>query len=479
MTTLEEILKKDGPLLSSELARKISIANRMEFNTASQTVTRNKSIKKIKGFYVSNQSLCYLDIHVENNLLFDCLIQSLFENGKKYWYCLNAIRLHGGIISQKYLQCYTNYPILPLKTHLPFEKIMQNFISQNILIFNDEYYMFSPKLLQGKTISFSYKAIEMIKDNILEHFDSLAKNIGLVSYNTGEFFAEHGKFLWAYKGVSAITGLKQNNDNGFLLADIIIGKRIAEKDIDFFVKKIKHIQSFKNSSRLIPFLLVDNLSKNALQMLKENGIVVGFIGELFGQKYAETLKELISILNNAGASLKKSPEKYLELIKQLKKYNEGLANNIKGTLFEFLIGHIHSLNSNSIDIGWEIYENHARHEIDVLAIYSNKIVFVECKATKSEIDIEAIEKWIEKKIPAFKKWFDKQETWNKKSLEFEFWSISGFTKEALEKLNYLSSTSTRYKITHFQAEDIRNKAKEIKNKKMKEAIDNFFLKNSV
>ena len=37
------------------------------------------------------------------------------------------------------------------------------------------------------------------------------------------------------------------------------------------------------------FLIVDDIEPKALELLK-NGIVIGFIKELFGEKYAETLK---------------------------------------------------------------------------------------------------------------------------------------------------------------------------------------------
>jgi hypothetical protein len=67
----------------------------------------------------------------------------MFESGKKYWYCINAIRLHGGIITQRYLECYTNYPIMALKIHLPFKIVMQKFVKEEILIFDGNYYMFS------------------------------------------------------------------------------------------------------------------------------------------------------------------------------------------------------------------------------------------------------------------------------------------------------------------------------------------------
>lgn len=202
--------------------------------------------------------------------------------------------------------------------------------------------------------------------------------------------------------------------------------------------------------------------------------------ELFGQKYADTLKDLVTVLNNAGASLKTEPEKYLDLIAELKKYNGGLANNIKGSLFEFVVGHFHSTKSNSsIDLGREIFENNKRHEIDVLAVYNDRAVFAECKAVKGRIDKENIDKWTNGKIPAFRQWANRQETWRNKKIEFEYWAVNGFDDEAEDTLKRMSISASSIKVSFFSGEDIRQKAVEMKNKKLKEAIDNYFLKPSV
>ncbi len=479
MTTIETILLKHGPMMSSELARHLEIVESIPNNTASQKVSRSGDILKIKGFYTSNQSFCYLKEHENSGDLYNRFVQSLYDNGRKYWYSINALKLHGGILNQRFLECYTNYPIIELKGHLPFNKIMQKFVTEGILVYNGTYYSLAPKFEIDRTSSVAHRTIEMIKENILSSFESLVKNTGIISFKSGEQFAEYGKFRWAFKGVSNITGLIQNGKSGFLLADIIIGTPIYENDVLFFLEKLGHIQSYKNAPRIIPFLIVDSLDKKALSLLKQKGIVVGFIGELFGQKYAETIKELVAILMNAGASLKQSPDKYLDLIKELKKYNEGLVNNIRGALFEYMVGHIHSTDSQSIDIGREIIDNKSRHEMDILAIYSNKIVIAECKAKKSKVDLEAINNWIEVKIPAFKTWFDKQETYKKKNLEFEFWSTSGFTDDAEARLKRFSDSVQIYKVSYYQSTEMTDIAKSMDNKKLKEALENFFLKTIV
>lgn len=479
MTTIEKLLFDYGPMMSSELAIKLAHLEITPINTASQKISRNKKIEKIKGFYSSSQSFCFLSLHKNNETFYDLFVKSLYNNGKKYWYTINALKLHGGTLNKEFLECYTNYPVIALGGHLPFNKIMQKFVEQGILVYNESYYSISPKFNLNRNSLVANKTIELIKKDTLLSFESLVKNIGLISYNTGEFFGEYGKFRWAFKGVSTINGLFQNKNYGFLLADIIIGSAIYKEDVMFFIQKIKHIQSFKNAPRLLPFLIVDDLDKDALTLLKQNGIAIGFIGELFGHKYAQTLKELVTILTNAGASLKKNPEKYLDLIDELKKYNEGLLNNIRGTLFEYMVGHIHISKCQIVDIGREVIENNSRHEMDIQATYTEKVVIAECKATKSKINIDVIDKWINIKIPAFKVWFDKQETYNNKSLEFEFWSTSGFSENALNKLKTFSKSAKKYKVSYFEGLDMQRIAIEMKNKKLKDELNNFFLKTSV
>lgn len=474
MTSIEAILKSKGPLLSSELSKEIASKESLSYNTASQRIVRSSEIERIKGFFVSGQSLCFLKEHALTDTLLKSLSTNLYDSGRKYWYCLNAVNLHGGVISQRFLECYTNYPVAPLKSHIPFKEVMQNFVKSDILVFDGTDYYFSPKLLKQFPNTFYLRTIEAIKVDILDNFHSLTRNTGMISYNSGEKFSEFGKFRWAFKGTSAISGLTQNKKSGFLLADIVIGTSINENDILFFVDKLKKINSFQNSSNILPFLIVDDLSKEALIQLKRNGIVVGIVKELFGQKYSESLNELISILNNAGASLKKTPDKYLDLLKELKKYNEGLVNNIRGALFEFLVGHIHSTKTNSsIDIGREIVVDQARHEIDVLAVYPDEVLIAECKATKSMIDSETIDRWLGVKLPAFRKWVSKQETWRKKKIKFEYWSIGGFSSVALSMLKNMKDNSTKFSLNYFGPSDIRKEVLTVDNKKMKEALDDF------
>jgi len=479
MTTTETMLELHGPLISAELARLLSVTTGKSINTCSQQVARDKKICRITGFFQSGQSIIFLPKHVEEGKLYDIIWSEIKKFGHKYWFTVNAVAFHGGTISRDFLETYSSYPILPLKSHIPFQDVMMTFAKQEILVFNDDEYSFSPKMRFNGNNKLLGRTLELIKLTVLDNFKSQARNMGLISYDTGEIFGEYGKFRWGLKAVCPVAGLRTGSQFGFLLADIVIGRPTFKEDIEFFVTKLKYIQSFKNASRILPYLIVDNLDKQALKTLKENGVVIGFINELFGGKYAKVLNDLITILSNAAASLVANPDKYLELIVELKKYNKGLLNNIKGALFEYVVGHYHIFKGSSIDIGWEIFENNASHEMDIRATYGDRVVIAECKGRLSPVDLEFVEKWLTKKIPAFKKWFQKQELYKFKKLEFELWSFAGFTSDAQLRLNkYIQEVKVK-NLTVLGPDEIKAATKTMNNKKLQDNLDNFFLKGKV
>ncbi|WP_454803728.1 hypothetical protein [Mucilaginibacter phyllosphaerae] len=479
MTALESILKNEGPMISSELARRLAAKENIPANTASQRISRSKELNKINGFLKSGQSLVYLQSQVKEGIVYPVLAKIMQQYGEKYWHTLNAIQANGGSIDRKFLECYTSYPITPLASHIPFDEVMRMFVTEGILVANQNEYAFAAKFHPKALSNFIGKMLEQIKISILEHFASQVRNIGLVSYETGEFFAEYGSFRWGFKGVCPVIGVRKGKSFGFVLADIMVGRPIYERDVSFFLAKLAVVQSYSNSPRILPYLIVDNLHPDAMRRLKEKGVIIGFINELFGEKYAEMLKELIAILKHAAESLTGShPDKYLDLIKELRKYNSGLLNNIRGALFEYMAGHLHVMRGAKIEIGREIFDERGMHEMDVKAEYYNKVVFAECKATKAPMEAGKINEWITKRVPAFNKWFLKQENFDNLKPEFEYWSTSGFTEDALEKLKAFQAQG-KYKINIIGPAEIRQLAEESRNKKLKDALNTFYLNSKV
>ncbi|UKI18491.1 MAG: hypothetical protein L6V80_03100 [Bacteroidales bacterium] len=93
----------------------------------------------------------------------------------------------------------------------------------------------------------------------------------------------------------------------------------------------------------------------------------------------------MNLMENAGAILKTNPEQYLSLLANIEKLAIGKTNNLKGDLFEMTVGYYHGQICQSLEIGKNVYYEQEHREIDVFALYQNKVVVAECKGYNKKI----------------------------------------------------------------------------------------------
>jgi hypothetical protein len=464
-------------MMSASLAQQLASKLHLPINTASKQIGRAQNIIKINGFFSSKQSFCYLDSHKHTHNMYKALSEAMYEYGRKYWYCLNAIKLCDGMISKKELECYTNYPIEPLRGHKLFDLIIQKFVDAKIIVYDEDVYSLSPTFKNNPVNILKSRAISQIKMTVLNDFKRIISNIGLVSYNTSEIFEEYGKFRWGIKGVSYAIGLKSEAKPGFIIGDIVFGNSFHLQDVEFFIKKIEHVMSFPKASRVLPFLLIDDIEHEALAELKKKGIIIGFIRELFGEKYANALKELASILQHIETAISNEPKKLIKLIDELEVYNKTLIYNIKGSLFEYFVGYLTSRKYSNISIGKLVYNSNSKHEIDVFAYNEEAVLVIECKAWKKTVGKDEIIKWQREIIPSVKKYIESQEMLQNKRIIFEYWSTSGFSSDALQKLNELKNAKV-FDANFYDADTIRDVVKQCKDKALSNTFNNYFLNSN-
>jgi hypothetical protein len=479
MTVIKNILSEHGPMISKDLVTRLSVIESIGINTASQRLSREKDLERLAGFFKSNQSLIFLPEQQEDGEILKFLAKQMELHGKKYWYALNAVRFHSGTIGRSFLETYSSYPIVPLASHFTFDEIMRKFVEEKVLIANGEEYSFAPRLRFQGLNYFLSKTLEQIKLHVLDNFKEQSRNIGLVSYDSVSILDEYGGFRWSFKGVSPLKALKTGSKFGFVLGDILLGRPTRKKDVEFFIKKLEIVQMFKGAPKIMPILIIDNLDNEGFNYLKEKGIVIGLIDQLFGETYAKTLNDLVTILTNAAASLAKNPNKYLELIAELRKHSNGLLKNIKGALFEYVAGHYYVFKGASIEMGWEIYENNANHEMDVKASFSDKIIISECKGRISKVTVSDINNWAKHKVPAFRAWINKQEVHKYKDIEFEYWASSGYDDDAIKRISELHLEKKNKSLVFLGPNEIMQRAKEMRNKKLQKTLDNFFFKSNI
>ncbi len=352
---IEHFLKKQGPQLSTNLIKFLVSNYSISEDTARKRLSRLKlPITKIKGLFSDNQAFYYLQHQYKKTEFYDALIAAFDSFGRQYYSIIQAIEFHYGYIKKEQIATYSTSPVDKLRGHKRIDNIINKLIELSILYEEGDYYKLNPFISINENFN-HFKAVEAAKNFVLIQFNDWARNIGLISYNTGTFYSQFGKFSWSFVSPSYVIPLARFNNSkimqGFIIADILIGNKIDLKTIQFFIQKIEVVKKLKRLANFLPFLIVDEIDLETLKFLKRKGIIIGFVDQLFGSEYKELLKSLINIVTNAGAILKKNPQAYLDLIEKLDKIVGGKTNNLRGDLFELAIGYYHSNFCQSLDIG--------------------------------------------------------------------------------------------------------------------------------
>jgi hypothetical protein len=477
VTEIEKYIKREIVTSSSDVVKychdELGIINDSNIRQRINRLPNN--IYKIKGICSNNQSILY-DCSLFCEMDFSIkLIDILKGQAQQHYYVINALRLHSGIIEKSKLASYSISPIKPTKGHKLFESVISDLKDKLHLIYyiNDFYY---------SKINFEEKsshAQSLMQRIVIEHFSEVAKNIGLISYDSVKFDSDFSNYQFGMVAPSYIKSLVSSGENkksipAFVLVDIIINESINVDDVIFFVKKIENVLLRNKYVKILPFILLNTHDSGVYKLLKENGIIIGNIEELFGKKYLETILGIKKLIENAGAILKTNPDQYLKLIENIYKLSTGKTYNLKGDLFEMAVGYYHGRLCQSLEIGKMINQNGEMCEIDVYAVYQEKIVFAECKGYSKPLDSEYTEKWLKEKIPLIRKWAMSCQSMKNKNIEFELWSTGGFDKKSLSMLSDAKSTTRIYSIKYYELENMKNLAKTHNIKHFNEIIEEYY-----
>ncbi len=483
MTFIEETIKIRGPILSSELLEVLADREKgISKDAARKRLSRvGSDISKVKGFF-SNGQILFHDKSIYNSEdYYSGLFRALKKAGKQYFTILQSLEFHHGHLPIEHLPTYSINPVENLKGHITFHTAIEKLRTLDLISIDSEYISISNFVTEGVTNHQRAKGVEVAKNFLLIQFNDWSRKIGFSSYNASKFHSEFGKYQFNYVSPTYVGTLPRYSQNkkiipGFLIADILIGNTVNESQVQFFIDKVKVLKFQRNLASFIPFLIVESIDTKALNALKAEGIVIGFVNELFGSKYKELLNSLIGLVTNAGAILKKNPEAYLDLITKLNKLVDGKTNNLRGDLFELAVGYYQGRFCNSIDIGKIInYKGHQR-EIDVFGLLPHKIIIAECKGYNHKVSKEEIETWLGEKIPIIRNWILDHPSISDRDIIFEYWSTGGFTDEAKALLLKRKNKTKKYAIEYFEIKDMIAKSKELKSKKFTEVLREYYIK---
>src|SRR5712664_2022017 len=192
-------------------------------------------------------------------------------------------------------------------------------------------------------------------------------------------------------------------DPGFVVADVILGRILEESDVKPFIRKCTTLSFLRDVRPFIPMLIADGFSPEALRACRGEGIVATRPETLFGRDVGRALGDLLQTLKRAAAIAASDPKRLESLFTRLGAI-EGAATNLRGALFELIVGHmVRSIEGGSIDIGETIRETDSNlsREMDVRLVKERAVTIYECKGYQpgTIVGEEEIEQWLKEKVP--------------------------------------------------------------------------------
>jgi hypothetical protein len=469
-------------MLSGELAQMLTDRNGIPNITARQQLSRiNSPVLKLSGFFSRNQAFLFLEEHVKDGQYTKALKNVLKPSAKRVYCLILALEFHKGLLHIDRLPSYGFSPIANLKGHKRFNILLKDILRSNLITLDGDYVKLNDSYFPKSAINFqSHKAQSIAVDFVLKQFADWAKSTGFVSFDSTSTFHEYAKFIWCFTAPSYIGNLPTGSANGinpaFVIADVLIGKEINEDDVLFFVEKIETIKKLRGLGKVIPFLIVDYLPQETLGILKQNGIVIGFVNKLFGNGYSDLIKSLINTVSNAGAILKKNPDSFLKLMDDIRKLVDGKTNDLRGDVFELAVGYFHR-HAKVLSIGKRIYVNYQPKELDIVANYGSNLTICECKGHKAMLTKTDVEEWA-KKVILLRQWIEQVEEYKELPQIFELWSTGGFHEGAMSTIEALGRSKV-YKMEFYDQKDMLAKARKSKDAKFVEILNQYFVSTPV
>jgi hypothetical protein len=497
---VEAVLTEIGPSISSRITAKL-IANGMKADAARQRVSRAKgNVKRLFAFSLpKGEKFLYLETQFNTDGYWEALARDIDATKSVYGAAFHSLLARGGMVPRPYFDIISGAPIKQ-KGQVSSVTVLQRMQTarlvsvQNIgsvgevVVIDCNSHYGSPDV--------SVMRARLITENILLlAVKDWVRRLAMVSYNKVAIrdpqSAEPPTFStcrWDLCGPSYLRPFVKLNAGskikpGFVVCDTSVGRRLAESEIRYFLRKCQLVGSFLKVSPYMPILVADGFTKEAFSVGRGQGIIMATPRSLFGKEVAEALRSLLSTLTRAAAVAAKNPDKINELFSKLGAI-EGAAANLRGALFEMIVGFlVNTREGNSIDLNETVFnnENGDKAEIDVRRIKEKQECWCyECKGHQpgDVVTEDMVKAWI-KKVNVIYGALRKEKRFASAKFGFEYWTCGTFDPAAIA---YLETEKTaRKKITlHWRnGNDVRAYAATINHKSIMDTLDEHYFNHPV
>lgn len=492
MGNVKEILKQNGPLPSSRI-KEILMKTGLGDEAAKQRISRTRgTVKRLQTIRLPNrEQFLYLNDQFATDAYWSSLIKTHTEANTAYGIAFQSIVGRGGVAKEEQFHILSGAP-KKLSKHTGSTHVLERLIDSKLLIRTSDpdlgdliqvdgqgYLNFQPTQIK--------KARLLSERIILNGLKDWIRKLGLGSYNKVETILDgkipsYGQFDFDLVSPSYIYPLVEKTrtsaNPGFVVSDVIY-QTLEKSHIQYFIKKCRINRQLKKMRPFLGILVSERFSTEAFDFGKKEGLILTTPEIIFGQEIADALKDLVNTLEQAAAFATTNPDKITQLFSSLSKL-EGAENNVKGALFELIVGHVVlNLYGTSIDIGVKVVAPDGKMaEIDVRRVKGNHEVAVyECKSRppKHEMSLNEVKMWFSERVPIIRKALLNEQRFQDMHMTFEYWTTGEYSSEALHFLEELKGSVKKYSIDWKNGKEVLKATKNAKTKSMIDVLKNHYL----
>lgn len=468
---LTTILRRVGPALSGDLLRKLE-EHGLSPEAARQRLSRGApDVGTLKGLTFPKRARFFY--HVDDfprERYWTALVEAVSVSSPAYGAAIGGLRAHDGVIPRHYFPIVCGAPIRQLK-QVGVDAVLSRLT--NVGLLKEEVVDELPCIalaasgwLGGRGEDVSSRLL--VQQIMLLAVADWARKLNMGSYHKFAIrdldkdlptFGTHAFDLCAPSFLSPLTqhiparGLKP----GFLVCDAFVGN-VDEFGIAAFLRKCAASKAMHKLPSFLPMLIADGYTKEAFDLARAKGIITATPFNLFGREIAEGLSALLQTLTHASAIAADNPGAVRDLFSKLGQI-EGAAVNLRGALFELMVGHVvHQESQGSIDIGKKVRVSvEQSYEIDVFLASNSQVRVIECKGygPNQQVGEDEIQKWIKEKVPKLRKTLSSEQRHQGCAFSFEFWTSGEYTPEAQKIMEDATAQINKYKMLFLDRDLVR------------------------
>lgn len=490
---VEAFLKLHGPTRAARLTEAIVVETGLKTEAARQRLSRAKPPVRRYPFPLlpKQENFFYLEADRNTERYWVNLVRDLRETNSIYGLAIDGFMARGGCVPKDEFAVVSGAPIA-LKRQVASEVVANRLIELGFMTAQDvpglgPCYV-ANRYAVADHLPFPEIRARLLADGVvLDGLREWVRRNGFASYNKIALRNDDhdrlvGQFKWDLTGPSYLLPLRTNGQaHGFFVADVFSDGRIDANQVCYFVRKAQLYRRTSKSGDLLPMMVAESFTGNALNECHRAGVLACTLSGLWGNHVAQALRSLVHTLKNAAAVAASNPEQLQRLLDDLSQI-EGAAGNLRGILFELLSGHLAKVAfGGGIELGVlaKDYATGRTADIDIMCVTEDHNVrTIECKgrAPGGRLVLEDVETWLGK-LPTFRGHLSQQSHLRERSQEHMLWTTGTIEPDALARLEEEKARRVKHQISWKDGQAVRDLARKAKQKVIGDALDQHFLKH--